>query len=122
MGDLSVRYSERTSPAEATMEAANLGSGTAAGAAQVYKARWHGTLVAVKVLQSEDAAEAGAFRQEVSLLEGLHHLHVVAYYDHMVAQDGTVSAPSRTGAHGCTLLAFMSLIPRLLWARTLCSP
>lgn len=104
------------------MEAGNLGSGTAAGAAQVYKARWHGTLVAVKVLQSEDAAEAGAFRQEVSLLEGLHHLHVVAYYDHMVAQDGTVSAPSCNGARGCTLSAFMSLNPRFIWARTLCSP
>ena len=70
--------------------------------------------MAVKVLQGEDAAEADAFRQEVSLLEGLHHLHVVAYYDHMVAQDGTVSAPSRNGTHGCTLLKFTSLIPRLL--------
>jgi serine/threonine protein kinase len=88
----------------------------------VYKARWHGTLVAVKVLQSEDAAEANAFRREVSLLEGLHHLHVVAYYDHMVAQDGTVSAPPCNGAHGCTLLELASLITRLLRARSQYNP
>ena len=44
--------------------------------AQVYKARWHGTLVAVKVLKSEDPSEAEAFLHEISILEGLHHLHV----------------------------------------------
>ena len=57
---------------------------------QVYKARWHGTLVAVKVLKSEDPDEAEAFSRETSILENLHHLHVVAYYDHIVTADGTV--------------------------------
>ena len=46
---------------------------------QVYKARWHGTLVAVKVLKSEDPSEAEAFLHEISILEGLHHLHVRFY-------------------------------------------
>ena len=57
---------------------------------QVYKARWHGTLVAVKVLKSEDPDEAEAFTRETSILENLHHLHVVAYYDHILTEDGTV--------------------------------
>ena len=47
--------------------------------------------MAVKVLQSEDPAEAQAIARETAILEGLHHLHVVAYYDHIVAEDGTVS-------------------------------
>ena len=58
---------------------------------QVYKARWHGTLVAVKVLKSEDPDEAEAFSHETSILENLHHLHVVAYYDAIITADGTVS-------------------------------
>ena len=61
---------------------------------QVYKARWHGTLVAVKVLKSEDPEEAEAFSHETSILENLHHLHVVAYYDSIVTEDGTVSPSS----------------------------
>lgn len=32
--------------------------------------------MAVKVLKSEDPSEADAFLHEISILEGLHHLHV----------------------------------------------
>ena len=32
--------------------------------------------MAVKVLKSEDPSEAEAFLHEISILEGLHHLHV----------------------------------------------
>ena len=57
---------------------------------QVYKARWHGTLVAVKALISDDAVRAEDFQRECQMLEALHHAHVVHHFDSIVGEDGTV--------------------------------
>ena len=57
---------------------------------QVYKARWHGTLVAVKALIGESQADAEALQHEAAILEGLHHSHIVHYFDYIIGEDGTV--------------------------------
>ena len=58
---------------------------------QVYKARWYGTLVAVKVLMSEEPEEVEAFKHEAAVLEQLRHLHIVSYYGQICEEDGTVT-------------------------------
>ena len=46
---------------------------------QVYKARWHGDLVAVKVIFSRDPTELGNFKREGDILKELRYRHVVSY-------------------------------------------
>jgi serine/threonine protein kinase len=59
---------------------------------QVYKARWKGTLVAVKVLSSQDALSKAEFARETAMLELLtqRHSHVVNYLDHFFGSDDQV--------------------------------
>lgn len=57
---------------------------------QVYKARYHGSPVAVKAMLGEEC-DAAAFRQEAAILEGLRHPHIVHYLDCIAdEEDGTV--------------------------------
>ena len=60
------------------------------GFGEVYKARWHGTLVAVKALISDEAPKVAAFQHECRILESLHHTHIVHHYDSLVGEEGTV--------------------------------
>lgn len=69
---------------------------------QVYKARWKGTLVAVKVLTSQDAAHRAEFAREIAMLEHLRHSHVVNYLGHIYGRDNQVMSNSRQH-HICSL-------------------
>ena len=60
------------------------------GFGEVYKARWHGTLVAVKALVSDEAPKVAAFQHECNILESLHHTHVVHHFDSLIGEEGTV--------------------------------
>ncbi len=44
----------------------------------VYKARWHGTIVAVKILKETGAVALGDFRTELNVLQKVHHPHTVS--------------------------------------------
>ena len=57
---------------------------------QVYKARWHGTCVAAKVLKSNDPTQIEEFTRECAILRDLRHLHVVQFYAHIVFENDTV--------------------------------
>ena len=57
--------------------------------AQVYKAQWHKSPVAVKVLKELGKVEA--FNRESAILKGLRNPHIVTYYEHLIGSDGTVS-------------------------------
>ena len=60
---------------------------------QVYKARFHGSPVAVKAMIGEEGADAAALQHEAAILEGLRHSHIVHYLDCIVdVEDGTVCA------------------------------
>lgn len=45
----------------------------------VHKARWHGTIVAVKVLKAENEVALGDFRTELNVLQKVHHPHCVQF-------------------------------------------
>lgn len=49
------------------------------GGAQVYKAIWNGTTVAVKMLNSDSDSQRLAFVQEANMLQNLRHPNVVSY-------------------------------------------
>jgi serine/threonine protein kinase len=51
---------------------------------QVYKGRWAGTLVAVKVMSGQDAVQKQQFQQEVELLMQLRHPCIVNYLGHII--------------------------------------
>jgi serine/threonine protein kinase len=59
---------------------------------QVFKARWYGTLVALKVLVRDNAAVAAALQHEANVLEGIRHPHIVNYLDYIIGEHGTVSS------------------------------
>ena len=60
---------------------------------QVYKARFHGSPVAVKAVIGEDCNDAAALWQEAAILEGLRHPHIVHFLDCIVDEEnGTVCA------------------------------
>jgi len=45
----------------------------------VYKAKWYGTVVAVKVLKETGAVALGDFRTELNVLQKVHHPHTVQF-------------------------------------------
>mmetsp|Transcript_18868 Transcript_18868/g.40627 ORF Transcript_18868/g.40627 Transcript_18868/m.40627 type:complete len:504 (+) Transcript_18868:214-1725(+) len=45
----------------------------------VHKARWHGTVVAVKILKEAGAVAIGDFRTELNVLQKVHHPHTVQF-------------------------------------------
>lgn len=45
----------------------------------VHKARWHGTIVAVKVLKETNVVALGDFRTELNVLQKVHHPHTVQF-------------------------------------------
>ena len=57
---------------------------------QVYKARWQGLLVAVKILSAEESAQQEEFKKEVAMLEALRHPHIVNYLGHIFQESGEV--------------------------------
>ena len=59
---------------------------------QVYKARWQGLLVAVKILNAEESAQQEEFKKEVAMLEALRHPHIVNYLGHLFQESGEVRA------------------------------
>ena len=59
---------------------------------QVYKARWQGLLVAVKILNAEESAQQEEFKKEVAMLEALRHPHIVNYLGHLFQDSGEVRA------------------------------
>ena len=44
----------------------------------VHKARWHGTIVAVKILKDTGAVAIGDFKTELNVLLKVHHTHTVS--------------------------------------------
>jgi len=44
----------------------------------VHKARWHGTVVAVKILKDTGAVAIGDFKTELNVLLKVHHTHTVS--------------------------------------------
>ncbi len=44
----------------------------------VHKARWHGTIVAVKILKETGAVAIGDFRTELNVLQKVHHPYTVS--------------------------------------------
>ena len=57
---------------------------------QVYKGKWRGLVVAVKILTSTDLVQQAQFREETKLLESLRHPHVVNYLGHIFKEDEEV--------------------------------
>ncbi|BDA49507.1 Integrin-linked protein kinase 1 [Coccomyxa sp. Obi] len=45
----------------------------------VHKAKWYGTIVAVKILRRSDAVAVGDFRTELNTLQKVHHPHAVQF-------------------------------------------
>lgn len=43
----------------------------------MHKARWHGTIVAVKILKDIGHMAIGDFRTELNVLQKVHHPHTV---------------------------------------------
>jgi hypothetical protein len=43
----------------------------------VYKAKWHGSYVAAKVLKRSDEIALGDFRTEIAILRKIHHPNCV---------------------------------------------
>ena len=58
---------------------------------QVYKGKWRGLVVAVKILTSKDLVQQDQFREETKLLESLRHPHIVNYLGHIFEDDKEVS-------------------------------
>jgi serine/threonine protein kinase len=44
---------------------------------EVYKAKWHGSYVAAKVLKRSDEITLGDFRTEIAILRKIHHPNCV---------------------------------------------
>ena len=62
----------------------------------VHKARWHGTIVAVKILKDTGAVAIGDFKTELNVLLKVHHTH-------------TVSKPTQPYGQICILPSMMTV-------------
>ena len=66
--------------------------------------------MAVKVLHAEESKQKDEFRQEVAMLEGLRHTHIVNYLGHVFEETGEVRAPLILGVyqhtHECDMCAY----------------
>ena len=58
---------------------------------QVYKGRWNGVLVAVKVLKAGATEDLDDFRRECSILERLRHPNIIKYFGMASNAEGQVS-------------------------------
>ena len=67
--------------------------------AQVYKGRWSGVLVAVKVLNAPAAEVIDEFQRECTVLERLRHPNIIKYFGTASNAEGTVSPFSLPLAH-----------------------
>ena len=70
---------------------------------QVYKARYHGSPIAVKAMIGEECANAAALQQEAAILEGLRHPHIVHYLDCILDKDDGTVRPHCTTMVQCSL-------------------
>lgn len=61
---------------------------------QVYKGRWNGMLVAVKVLHTSVGEAMSDFQRECAVLERLRHSHVIMYLGMASNAEGQVRAAS----------------------------
>ena len=58
---------------------------------QVYKGRWNGVLVAVKVLNTAAAEVMEDFQRECAILERLRHPNIIKYFGTASNAEGHVS-------------------------------
>ena len=58
---------------------------------QVYKGRWNGVLVAVKVLNAAAAEVVEDFQRECAILERLRHPNIIKYFGTASNAEGQVS-------------------------------
>ena len=58
---------------------------------QVYKGRWNGVLVAVKILKAVATEGLDDFRRECSILERLRHPNIIKYFGMASNAEGQVS-------------------------------
>ena len=75
---------------------------------QVYKGRWNGMLVAVKVLHTSVAEKMEDFKRECAILERLRHSHVIMYLGMASNAEGQVRPASLCGAGLLALLCLCS--------------
>ena len=76
---------------------------------QVYKGRWNGVLVAVKILKAGAAEDLGDFRRECSILERLRHPNIIKYFGMASNAEGQVSCAQL--ARSCSQGSLMIGIP-----------
>ena len=68
---------------------------------QVYKGRWNGMLVAVKVLHTSMGEAIGDFQRECAILERLRHSHVIMYLGMASNAEGQVRPASLCERKAC---------------------
>ena len=61
---------------------------------QVYKGRWNGVLVAVKVLNTSTEEVMEDFQRECAILERLRHPNIIKYFGSASNAEGQVSIQS----------------------------
>lgn len=62
---------------------------------EVYKAKWHGSYVAAKVLKRSDEIALGDFRTEIAILRKIHHPNCVQVRKKSCVERGNGSGASR---------------------------
>lgn len=60
---------------------------------QVYKAKWNGTVVAVKVLNDNSESQRAQFVKEANMLQALRYPNVVSYMGCAISDDNEVHPP-----------------------------
>ena len=84
---------------------------------QVYKGRWNGVLVAVKVLNTAAAEVLEDFHRECAILERLRHPNIIKYFGTASNAEGQVSVhPGITLATMMTHCTVGTGVPRCLSA------
>lgn len=64
---------------------------------QVYKAKWNGTVVAVKVLNDNSESQRAQFVKEANMLQALRYPNVVSYMGCAISDDNEVHPPKWHG-------------------------
>ena len=84
---------------------------------QVYKGRWNGMLVAVKVLHTSVGEVMADFQRECATLERLRHSHVIMYLGMASNAEGQVRPASLwCGSQAIHFLRLSSALSRHIWA------
>ena len=67
---------------------------------EVYKAKWHGSYVAAKVLKRSDEIALGDFRTEIAILRKIHHPNCVQVCVCVCGRGEKRLGAGRAGGHG----------------------